>query len=304
MDIIVTGANGFIGGAVARYLKILGHRIIAVDLMASASPEDMQWMSADKYINFQELIPQAKYRGEEFDAIVHMGACADTTCADREFLKQRNTKYSKLLWSICIEKRKPLIYASSAATYGTGEQGFDDDSEKIWNLKPLNPYAKSKHYFDLSVIGSCMKHESPPQWAGLKFFNVYGSSEQKKGRMASMIFQAMQQARATGKIRLFKSGEQKRDFIHVSDVCRVIEHMLFRHQPFGIYNVGTGVARSFNDMARAIFTALDRPCNIEYFDMPESLKGLYQDFTEAKVSKLRTTFKTPFLSLEEGIKAS
>jgi ADP-L-glycero-D-manno-heptose 6-epimerase len=210
------------------------------------------------------------------------------------------------LWEICTVKQIPLLYASSAATYGIGDQGFDDDESKIPLLTPLNPYGLSKQLFDAQVI---CQQEQPPFWAGLKFFNVYGPYEAHKGRMASVVFHAFNQIRETGKLKLFRShnpnfkdGEQLRDFIYIDDVINICLYMYHNRPANGIYNVGTGKARSFNDLGKAVFKSMGQPENIEYIPIPEDIRDKYQYFTEATMSKLtKTGYKSEFLSLEQGV---
>lgn len=234
------------------------------------------------------------------DAVIHLGAITDTLCQDKALLAEMNFEYSKKIWEVCCQQKIRLIYASSASTYGDGSQGFDDNVD-LELLNPLNPYAESKHQFDLWAKKQI---KSPPNWAGLKFFNVYGPDEHSKGQMASMVYQAMQQAKTNGKIRLFKSGEQLRDWVYVGDVCNVIEFFL-DHPCSNIYNVGSGEARSFNDVANACFMALKKAPEIEYFDMPEKLKSAYQSFSKAELSKLRAAgFDKKMTGLSNGIKHS
>jgi ADP-L-glycero-D-manno-heptose 6-epimerase len=228
-----------------------------------------------------------------------------------------NLDYSKKVWNYCAEKNVPLVYASSAATYGSGELGYKDDENIIPDLKPLNPYGVSKNEFDKWVLDTLLQAQgdSPPKWAGLKFFNVYGPNEYHKGRMASVIFHSYNQIKKNGFVKLFKShkkefkdGEQLRDFIYVKDVLKIcfwfLECWQKDPQTFisGIYNVGTGKARTFNDLVKATFSALDKQTQIEYIDMPEDIRETYQYFTEADMDKIRSAgYSQPFYSLEEGV---
>jgi ADP-L-glycero-D-manno-heptose 6-epimerase len=226
--------------------------------------------------------------------------------SDFDYLFENNFSYTRDIWHFCTERQIPLIYASSAATYGDGRDGFSDDHEKTDTYKPINPYGYSKHLFDLWAL---KQQQMPPRWYGIKFFNVYGPCESHKGRMASVACFAIPQALQSGKIRLFKSyrddcadGEQRRDFIYVQDIVDLIVYFLDASPPSGLYNAGTGRSRSFNDLASAIFSALNLPARIEYFDMPESIKDSYQYVTEADIIKLMAT-GCPYRpqSLEEGI---
>lgn len=247
------------------------------------------------------------------DAIIHLGARTDTTEFDYAVHAELNVKYSKALWLYATEKQIPFIYASSAATYGSGERGYTDSHEILDELVPLNPYGVSKNEFDKWAIAQT---NQPPVWTGLKFFNVYGPNEGHKGRMASVIFHAFNQIKETGLVKLFKShrpdfkdGEQLRDFVYVKDVVKVIGWML--HEMFaqhwdkeknGLYNLGTGSARSFYDLAANTFTAQGLQPNIEFIDMPLDIRDKYQYFTEANMNKLRTAgYTAPFSSLEEGV---
>jgi ADP-L-glycero-D-manno-heptose 6-epimerase len=215
-------------------------------------------------------------------------------------------EYSEKIWNYCTIQGIPLVYASSAATYGSGESGYSDNESDISVLKPLNPYGTSKHEFDKWVLH---QQSHPPFWAGLKFFNVYGPNEYHKGRMASVIFHAVAQIESTGKMKLFRShrqdfkdGEQLRDFIYVKDILKVCYWLMHEQPQPGIYNLGTGKARSFRDLVTATFNALNLPVNIEYIDMPEDLRNTYQYFTEAQMSKLSNAgYNDTFYSLEEGV---
>lgn len=305
MRIAITGTEGFIGNAMGHYLKARGHEIFPVDFKNVRSSV---LCSGFTFTTPPELIDMLKEGRKEwaesedyqFDAIIHLGANTDTLCQDKELMSRKNNDFTKQLWDACTLRRIRLIYASSAATYGDGSQGFEDDTEKLSTLKPLNPYAESKHVFDLYAVEQAKQQKAPPNWAGLKFFNVYGSTEASKGRMASMVYQMCQQAKTNGKIRLFKHGEQKRDWVHVDDVIAVIDHML-NHHCYSIYNVGSGEGRSFNDVADVIFKTLGIEKNIEYIDMPAGLAAAYQSNSQADLRKLQTSFKKPLKRIEEGI---
>lgn len=247
------------------------------------------------------------------DGIIHMGACSDTTEMRVDFLNEVNVEYSKSLWKIATEYKIPFVYASSAATYGAGECGYDDDESKMASLKPLNPYGNSKLQFDLWVLEQEKKGNMPPLWSGFKFFNVYGFGERHKNKMASVVFQGFEQIRAHGKLKLFKShkagiadGEQKRDFVYIGDVVDVLLFALSASSKHGIkrgiYNLGSGKARSFLDLAKATFKALGKEPNIEFIDTPIEIRDRYQYFTEATMDKLRSAgYIREFTSLEEGV---
>lgn len=305
---IVTGGAGFIGSCVVRSLNDAGiEDIVIVDNIASTD----KWMNMRnkkylKYVNkngFLEELPSY----ENVRAIIHMGACSSTTERDFDYLWNNNFEFTKCLWNYCAEKQISFIYASSAATYGDGSQGFDDKMD-IDLLKPLNGYGYSKQVFDQWV-----KHQAsayPKQHVGLKFFNVYGPNEYYKGSMASMIFHGFNQIKADGEIRLFKScnpnyenGGQLRDFVYVKDICSVIKWFLDNPHNSGLFNLGTGKAQSFKELAEATFHALGLEPNIRYIDMPEHLRSKYQYFTKAEMSKLREAgYDKPFVDLEAGAK--
>lgn len=302
--IIVTGSSGFIGGHVARRLDEEGTDVLVVDRLSVE-----RCLSLSTKCMHKEILP-SWLRGMrmghlspgDVEAVVHMGACTDTTCNDWHVLLSDNVRYSMLLWEWCRIHNRPFIYASSAATYGDGSQGFSDDHDLIRSLRPLNKYGWSKHAFDQWCLRKASSGLAPPAWAGLKFFNVYGRYEAHKGHMASMVSRGLEQAQKNGVIRLFWDGQHKRDFVYVDDVVSVVTFML-DHKPAGIYNVGTGAARSFNVMASAIFAALGKKTAIEYFEMPEEIVRNYQSLTQADVSKLRAMgYRRDFESLENGIR--
>jgi len=238
--------------------------------------------------------------------IFHIGAKTDTAEFDRELLERMNTAYTKTLWKLCVEFGLPFVYASSAATYGLGEYGYADDESKIPELKPLNPYGDSKNEFDIWAL---QQERKPYFWAGLKFFNVYGPNEYHKGRMASVIFHAFHQIQKTGGMRLFRShhpnfkdGEQQRDFVYVKDVLNVLYFFLHHRKDSGIYNLGSGKARTFKDLVKATFNAVEKEERIEFIDTPQDIRDKYQYFTEAKMDKLSAIgYAMPFTSLEEGV---
>ncbi len=306
--IIVTGGAGFIGSCVVRTLNDAGvEDIVIVDNIASTD----KWMNIRnkrylKYVNKKDfLFELPAYK--DVKAIIHMGACSSTTERNFDYLWNNNFEFTKALWNYCAEKQISFIYASSAATYGDGEQGFDDRMD-IDQLRPLNGYGYSKQLFDQWV-----KHQAseyPVQHVGLKFFNVYGPNEYYKGSMASMIFHGFNQIKADGEIRLFRScnpnyedGGQLRDFIYVKDICKVIKWFLDNPANSGLYNLGTGRAQSFKELAEAIFCALGMEPIIRYIDMPEHLKNKYQYYTKANISKLRKAgYDKPFVDLMAGVK--
>lgn len=306
--IIVTGGAGFIGSCVVRSLNEAGcSDIVIVDNIS----ETDKWMNMrnKKYIKyvhkskFLEELPTY----ENVEAIVHMGAQSSTTERDFDYLWENNFEYTKALWNYCAEKHISFIYASSAATYGDGSLGFNDRMD-IDKLLPLNGYGYSKQLFDQWV-----KHQAkifPAQYCGLKFFNVYGPNEYFKGSMASMVFHGFNQIKETGKVKLFKScnpnykdGGQLRDFVYVKDICKVIMWLLVNKHVSGLFNVGTGRAQSFAELAEATFHALDLEPNIEYIDMPEKLRGKYQYYTKAEMSRLYDAgYPFEFMDVEKGVR--
>lgn len=305
--IIVTGGAGFVGSCVVRTLNDLGiDDILIVDNIAKTG----KWRNLinKKFISYmhKSVFLEKKNSLHNVRAVIHMGAQSSTTEKNFDYLWNNNFEYTKILWNYCVENGISFIYASSAATYGDGTQGFDDCVD-IDLLRPLNGYGYSKHLFDLWV-----KHHAksfPVQHVGLKFFNVFGPNEYCKESMASMVYHGYNQIKENGKIRLFKSGNPKfkngnqlRDFVYVKDICSVIIWFMEHKQINGLFNVGTGCARSFNDLANALFNALDIKPNIEYFDMPEQLQGKYQYYTKAEMSKLRSCgYEKKFFDLESGV---
>jgi len=306
--IVVTGAAGFIGSCLVEYLNYRGYKnIFLVD----------DFSRDDKKLNYEKKKFIAKIEREVFfewlfqtrpriDFVFHIGARTDTTEFNYAVHQRLNVEYSKKVWQYCTVHKIPLIYASSAATYGGGEFGYDDNIASIASLHPLNPYGVSKNEFDKWVLH---QEDRPPLWIGLKFFNVYGPNEYHKGRMASVIFHSFNQIKRNGVVKLFKShrpdfkdGQQLRDFVYVKDVIKVC-YWLMQHQPAsGIYNLGTGKARSFDDLVKATFKGLDLDAHIEYIDMPEDIRSTYQYFTEAKMQKLRSVgYMDEFYSLEKGV---
>jgi ADP-L-glycero-D-manno-heptose 6-epimerase len=322
--ILVTGAAGFIGSCMVGYLNRKGyHNIIIVDEFPArpggGNDENKKHNYQDKKImarvDRDELFDWLSDHPMHIDFIFHLGARTDTTEFDYSVLEKLNVEFSKNIWSYCVEKKIPLVYASSAATYGGGELGYNDDHELPFKLNPLNPYGRSKNEFDKWALQQTLNSElrtpnSPPFWYGLKFFNVYGPNEYHKGRMASVVFHSFNQIKSTGKVKLFKShkpeykdGEQLRDFVYVKDVVDICYWLMNERPASGLYNLGTGKARTFKDLVTAIFKSLDKATMIEYIDTPLDIRDKYQYFTEANMSKLQKEgYKGEFYSLEEGVK--
>jgi ADP-L-glycero-D-manno-heptose 6-epimerase len=306
--IVVTGAAGFIGSCLTGYLNQSGYdNLVLVDDFSDS--KKVYNLTGKKYhykVHREQFADWLKNHPHTIQYIFHLGARTDTTEPDYEIFKKLNLEYSKGIWEHCIENNIPLVYASSAATYGNGEHGYKDDEHVIPQLHPLNPYGVSKNEFDIWALE---QKRQPPFWAGLKFFNVYGPNEYHKGRMASVIFHAYQQIKDRGYIKLFRShnpdykdGEQLRDFVYVMDVLQVCVWLMENRPSSGIYNLGTGKARSFNDLANALFSKLNLAGKIEYIDTPEDIREKYQYFTEADMSKLRNAgYDKSFFTLEEGI---
>ncbi len=308
--IIVTGGSGFIGSAVVWRLNQLGEdNIVVVDRLGDT--EKWRNLVGLKYAdifhkeNFIELVLEDVVPFQ-VDAIIHLGACSSTTEKDADYLLHNNFKYTQALAEFALEKGARFIYASSAATYGDGSKGYFDDETKLNELQPLNMYGYSKHMFDLWAQREGIANEI----VGLKYFNVYGPNEYHKGDMRSVVHKAFYQINETGKVKLFKSykpeykdGEQMRDFIYVKDAIDITLHFLENKNINGLFNAGTGKARSWIDLATALFNAMGLPVNIEFIEMPEQLKGKYQYFTEANISKLRDAgYEKPITTLENGVK--
>jgi ADP-L-glycero-D-manno-heptose 6-epimerase len=310
---LVTGGAGFIGSNVVASLNEAGATDIAVgDLIGQG---DAKWRNLAKH-QVADLVPPAELMnwldGRKLDAVIHMGAISDTTATDGDLVMENNFRTSLRLLDWCTQTRTPLIYASSAATYGDGAQGFDDDwsPEALRKLQPMNLYGWSKHLFDLALVDRYVKKEKlPPRWVGLKFFNVFGPNEYHKGHMASVLAKVFDGAKAGQSVKLFKSyrdgiadGEQRRDFIYVDDAVAVLRWLLDTSSVNGIFNVGTGQAESFRDMIGAMFKALGRPANIEYIEMPDAIRNQYQYFTQAKVDNLRGAgYNAGFTPLEHAV---
>ena len=328
--VVVTGAAGFIGSVVAGELNQKGYNdLILVDDFSKKEKErnyiDLKYKAlVDRNVFFDWF----KENHEDVDFVVHLGARTDTTEFDWNVFLKLNVDYTQTMFSLCAEYQIPMVYASSAATYGNGELGYDDSHDVVEKLQPLNPYGRSKNEVDKWIL---KQEKQPPFWAGLKFFNVYGPNEYHKGRMASVIFHSFNQINATGKVKLFRShrpdfadGQQLRDFIYVKDIASVIIFMISQqttvnrqqtssteslhptlytlHLKSGIYNLGTGKARSFYDLAANTFKAMGREVDIEFVDIPEDIRDKYQYFTEANMTKLiEAGYDKEFTSLEDGV---
>lgn len=313
--IIVTGAAGFIGSCMAAYLNEQGYRnLVLVDAFeVEAKRKNWEQKGFAHIVERYNLFDWLKEHEIQVECFIHLGARTDTTEFDYAIHEELNVQYSKDVWNYCTANKVPLIYASSAATYGAGELGYDDTHEVIEKLQPLNPYGISKNEFDKWAIKQA---EQPPSWTGLKFFNVYGPNEYHKGRMASVIWHSFNQIKKDGVVKLFKShrpdfedGKQLRDFIYVKDVVKVIYWMMrsmvngeWLIENNGIYNLGTGQARTFEDLVKATFAGLELQHNIQFIDMPEDIRDKYQYFTEANMQKLKASgYENEFYSLEEGV---
>lgn len=306
--IVVTGAAGFIGSCmVARLNADNFNDIVVVDNFSVAKKEpNLQGKKIKEYVDRMAFFEWLDKNYEEVEFIFHLGARTDTSEFDKNLLDLLNLDYSKKVWMACCEYQIPLVYASSAATYGSGSLGYDDDENIISLLQPLNPYGESKNEFDKWALAQTAK---PFFWAGLKFFNVYGPNEYHKGRMASVIHHAYHQILKHGRLNLFRShnpefadGEQKRDFIYVKDAVEVCYFLMHHRQNSGIYNLGTGQARTFLDLALNTFTAMGKEVNIDFIDTPSDIRDKYQYFTEANMEKLKNIgYTRPFYSLEEGV---
>jgi ADP-L-glycero-D-manno-heptose 6-epimerase len=311
--LLVTGGAGFIGSNVVAALNEAGRTDIAINDVLGT---DGKWRNLAKRQVADVVAPPDLFgwlEGRKLDAVIHMGAISDTTATDADLVMENNFRTSMRLLDWCTAARVPFIYASSAATYGDGGEGFADDwsPASLQKLKPMNLYGWSKQLFDQAVAERFVKKEKlPPQWAGLKFFNVFGPNEYHKGEMMSLVAKRFDDAKAGRTVRLFKShrpgigdGEQRRDFIYVDDAIAVVRWLMQTPQISGIFNVGTGKARSFRDLISALFRALGLEPKIEYVDMPEKIRGQYQYFTEAKVDHLLGAgYNAGFTSLEDGVK--
>ena len=338
--IIVTGAAGFIGSCMVQFLNENGYEnlILVDDFGIEEKRRNWEGKNYEAIVERRSLFDWLKQHEPQVDAVIHLGARTDTTEFDYAIHQELNVEYSQDVWIYCVEKNIPLIYASSAATYGSGDLGYNDDHEVIYKLQPLNPYGVSKNEFDKWAIQQSL---APPFWAGLKFFNVYGPNEYHKERMASVIYHSFNQIKKDGLVKLFRShrddfkdGEQLRDFIYVKDVVKVIFWIMEEmgnskvksknskiesnnedaaaqtsslqlatsNLNSGLYNLGTGTSRAFVDLVKATFAGVDKDPNIEYIDMPEDIRDKYQYFTEANMQKLKDAgYEDSFYSLEEGV---
>lgn len=307
--IAITGAAGFIGSYLVGYLNRIGftNLILVDDFSNPVKLKNLQNKRFITQIHRDEFISWCEANPGTIQYIFHLGARTDTTEMDYSIHKRLNLDYSMDVWRICTSQHIPLVYASSAATYGNGENGYTDSHDIVHQLKPLNPYGISKNEFDIWAL---KQDACPPSWAGVKFFNVYGPNEYHKGRMASVIFHAYNQIKNNGKVKLFRShnpvykdGEQIRDFIYVADIVRICTWLMQVQPANGLYNAGTGTARTFNDLVTAIFNTLHLPVNIEYVDTPADIRDKYQYYTEADMKKiLAAGYPTPFYTLEDGVR--
>lgn len=314
--ILVTGGAGFIGSNIAGMLADhTDYRIVVVDEFGSTD----KWRNLSKHRIFEIIAPGEVFywleaNKSQLEAIVHMGAISSTTETNVDLILATNFTLSRGLWNWAAQNKKRFIYASSAATYGNGNEGFDDDIklESLSKLKPLNAYGWSKHLFDqfVAIATSGAREAIPPQWVGLKFFNVYGPNEYHKEEQRSVVNQIFPHAQHGRPVRLFhsyredyKDGEQLRDFVYVKDCVKIVIWLLANPAVSGLFNIGTGKARSFKDLATATFAAVGKPPAITYIDMPEELRSKYQYLTEAKMDRLRAAgYNDPFYSLEDGVK--
>lgn len=311
--ILVTGAAGFIGSVIVKELNDRGvHDLLLCDHFESGDKwKNLRGLKYDSFVQVEDLFnhPIWKKQGG-LKAIYHMGACSDTTELDMDFLYENNTQYTNTLLTLAAQKNIPIVYASSAATYGAGEQGYSDDHKGIPSLKPLNKYGYSKQLSDEWIL---KQKKKPKVWFGVKFFNVFGPNEYHKGKMSSVVFQSFNQINNVGEVKLFKShrpdyrdGEQLRDFVYVKDVVRAMIELIAtgKKKPSisGIYNLGTGQARSFHDLVKATFHSMDKEPKIEFIDMPVELRNQYQYYTQADMNKLKKALpKFKFMKLEEAV---
>jgi len=306
--IIVTGAAGFIGSNLISGLNTEGYRdlVLVDDFSRPDRARNYEGKSYSTLVDRLEFSEWLREHHRQVQIIIHLGARTDTTEFDWDVFLKLNLEYSKELFKLCVEFGLPLIYASSAATYGLGEHGYVDSHQVVTDLQPLNPYGRSKNEFDRWVLE---EERTPFFWAGLKFFNVYGPNEYHKGRMASVVYHAYNQIEKTGGMKLFRShhpdfgdGEQARDFIYVKDVVDVIIFLMENRPESGLYNLGTGKARAFSDLVSSTFQAMGKEPILSFIDTPEDIRDKYQYFTEADMGKLRKAgYEKPFTSLEAGV---
>ncbi|QZP17637.1 ADP-glyceromanno-heptose 6-epimerase [Methylophilales bacterium] len=311
--IILTGGGGMIGSMIAWHLNTqmnFDDFVIVDDLINEQQENNFNKRKFIAYIAKDDL---KKYLNDKknVSAVIHMGAISATTESNFNRLLQSNIRFSQALWHWCAENKVPFIYASSAATYGDGSVGYDDNESELDKLSPLNAYGYSKHFFDRWVQLELSKNQpTPPQWCGLKFFNVYGPNEYHKGRMASVVFHSFNQFKESNQIKLFKSehpsyadGMQVRDFIYVKDAVKIIIFFLNNNNFSGLYNAGTGNAETFKALAEAVLINIKgQPDDIKYIEMPNDLKGKYQYYTQATMNKLNSIgFNDNFMNLQEGV---
>lgn len=308
LPILVTGAAGFIGARFVESCNQRGIPVVSVDrISAFDTRPEHRGLDFGTRLDVEDL--RARLENPGFSAVVHMGAVSSTTELDPELFRRLNVDYSKMLWEHARRSGLPFLYASSAAVYGDGSLGFDDRDDLTPRLSPLNPYGESKKVFDLWALSESAAGRQPRLWSGFRFFNVYGFGERHKGPQASVALHAYDQIRAKGTVRLFRShragiadGHQKRDFVSVNDAVDVLWFALTKPLAAGIYNVGTGAARTFLDLARAVFAAAGAPERIEWIDTPPALRERYQYFTEARMDRLRAAgYAKPFTPLEQGV---
>lgn len=307
--IVVTGAAGFIGSCLLTKLNNEGYTdlVLVDDFSIEAKKGNWQAKKYRQLVDRTQFFSWLEENENQVQFVFHIGARTDTTAFDASVFDALNLNYSKQLWRICAKHALPMVYASSAATYGMGEHGYEDKHEGLEKLQPLNPYADSKNDFDQWALA---EEKQPYFWAGLKFFNVYGPNEYHKGRMASVVWHTFNQVKERGEMKLFRShnkdykdGEQLRDFIYVMDVVNVLFFLMNHRKDSGLYNLGTGQARTFLDLAKATFSAMEKAPNISFIDTPVDIRDKYQYFTQANMDKLRSIgYEAAFTSLEEGVK--
>ena len=311
--ILVTGAAGFIGSVIVKHLNDQGiNNLILCDHFESGDKwKNLRGLKYDSFVQVEDLFSHPVWKKPKaLTAIYHMGACSDTTEHNMDYLYKNNTEFTNKLLVLAAQKNIPIVYASSAATYGAGEQGYNDDHKGVMSLKPLNKYGYSKQLSDEWILKQSKK---PKVWFGVKFFNVFGPQEYHKGKMSSVVYQSFNQINDVGEVKLFKShrpdykdGEQLRDFVYVKDVVRAMIELIAagkkKNSISGIYNLGTGEARSFHDLVKATFTAMDKKPNIKFIDMPAELRNQYQYYTQADMVKLKKALpKFKFTKLEDAV---